>query len=52
MMSNKKKGVRDTAGYRPPANKANKGTEEKGYVPPKKPQRPSDSDSSKSNKKN
>ena len=39
--------------YRPPNLKAKpqKDTEEKGYVPPKKPRRPSGSDSKKSNKK-
>lgn len=39
--------------YRPPKLKAKtqKDTEEKGYVPPKKPRRPSGSDSNKSNNK-
>lgn len=39
-------------GYRPPSLKAKtqKDTEERGYVPPKKPRRPSSSDSSGNNK--
>ena len=49
-MSNKKRDERDTAGYRPPANKAKKDGEERGYVPPKKPPRPSGS-SGEGNKK-